>query len=743
MKTLFKLFDALQSHNSPERTAAGIALGTALGFVPLLSLQGLMAIVLLFGVRVNLVALSAAFVVAMGVDAALLPFCHHLGTILLEMPALQGLWTFVDNAPLLPFFRLTETSLLTDTLLAVVLPAPMYAISRALYPRIQKPLYRWLWEQPFFRNTMGTRLYRLYANYKKKDALRLSGFVTAGALFLVVSLYVYLFAGFHIKQQLESVATQLNGADVSIESIHWTPLSPKMELNGVSFANYREPMQNLLVIDSVTASLRPNLLWYARLYFDNIQASGLHYDTDRQVSGAVEPAPALSEISAPAQASALYGSARAAMGSNPLINLGLEVGTKDFEGTIRENYASLEVREHLRSLQKKLNETNNDFLNLETRVPSDRDINKLKESFLALPNEDAATPPPAATLERHLTATREVCTQMQSRVQELEEELFAILKMSDKDRSRLREALGIADLSQDDLSDALFADKILNAIERVSAGILWLRQIAHPGTRMAQAVGQSRRLGAYHTLYSFDHIAPRLYVASGALGTPDEALQGTLSGLSSSPSLSESTLKITLVAKAPALHPLSVTFNADHRADRQESLQVETGAFPLKHWGLHSGRGLDFEIVAGTATLNLQMELSNDRLKSAFDLAMQDTQAVLHSRNQTLEEILNSVAKHHTNTTLHGTITGNFNDLKLHLTSSMGVALAGKVHHQFQSYTQVMDANLQDTFERFTFEKSLPLKTQIDRLKKKNVDPALTALKALGELKASLPKPVS
>lgn len=168
MKTMFKLFDALQSHNSPERTAGGIALGAALGFVPWLSLQGLFALILLFGLRVNLVALALSAALAGILDIALLPACHAMGEYLLQNPGLQNFWIFVDNAPLLPFFRLTETSLLGQTLIALLLPAPLYFASRALYPKIQKPLYRWLWEQPFFRNTMGTRLYRLYANYKRR-----------------------------------------------------------------------------------------------------------------------------------------------------------------------------------------------------------------------------------------------------------------------------------------------------------------------------------------------------------------------------------------------------------------------------------------------------------------------------------------------------------------------------------------------------------------------------------------------
>ncbi|MCB0419000.1 MAG: TIGR03546 family protein, partial [Bdellovibrionales bacterium] len=580
MKTMFKLFDALQSHNSPERTAGGIALGAALGFVPWLSLQGLFALILLFGLRVNLVALALSAALAGILDIALLPACHAMGEYLLQNPGLQNFWIFVDNAPLLPFFRLTETSLLGQTLIALLLPAPLYFASRALYPKIQKPLYRWLWEQPFFRNTMGTRLYRLYANYKKKDALRLSGFVTAAGILILVAGYSYFFAGFHLKQRIETIATQLNGAEVSIEPLSWSPFSREMDIKGVSFANYREPMQNLLVIDSVKATLRSDLLWYGRVYVETLTAQGLHYDADRSVSGAIEVPVHVSESSAPAQASVLYGSARAAIGSNPLVNLGLEVGTKDFEGTIRENYANLEVRETLRRLQKRLNEANNEFLNLETRLPSTLDVTRLRESFLSPPTSDTSTPAPATTLARHLSAAEEVCANMKTKLQTLESELFEVVRLSNKDRVRLGDALGIADLTADDLSDALFAHKILNAIERVSAGILWLRQIERPGVRMGEAVSQNRRIGSYHTLYSFDRIAPRLFVASGQIGTPGEALEGSLSALSSSPTLSNSDLKLSLKTKAPLLNDLAVEFTADHRTERKESLKIKTGAFP-------------------------------------------------------------------------------------------------------------------------------------------------------------------
>ena len=117
----------LRSGQTPRQIAAGFALGSMIGLMPFLTLQGLFLwlVILIFDVNLTAAILSVTLfaLIAYIFD----PVFHALGYYFLtDISALRGLWTSLYNAPIAPLTRFNNTVVLGSLLASLVLYLPVY-----------------------------------------------------------------------------------------------------------------------------------------------------------------------------------------------------------------------------------------------------------------------------------------------------------------------------------------------------------------------------------------------------------------------------------------------------------------------------------------------------------------------------------------------------------------------------------------------------------------------------------------
>lgn len=162
-KTILKLVKLLNSETSANALAAAFSLGMFLGFVPLLSLQGLLAIAIVLFLRVNVMAAFLSFFVFWGVSKALEGPFDALGVALLESPSLVGLWTGLYNAPVLSMMGTNHSVSLGSTLVAAALLAPFFFAARGLI-RKYRVRFNERWTSFGAANAFrGSWVYRIYS----------------------------------------------------------------------------------------------------------------------------------------------------------------------------------------------------------------------------------------------------------------------------------------------------------------------------------------------------------------------------------------------------------------------------------------------------------------------------------------------------------------------------------------------------------------------------------------------------
>lgn len=165
---IVRFIRAMNSDRDPRQISLGFALGMVLGLTPICSLHNLLVLLAILFLRVNIGAAILSWMVWSGVAFAADPLFHRFGLFLLtEVRALQGFWTALYNAPLVPYTRFNNTIVLGSLVFSLFAFYPVYVAVCIMIVKYRETflerLKRWKIVQAF----RASSLYRWYGRYSE------------------------------------------------------------------------------------------------------------------------------------------------------------------------------------------------------------------------------------------------------------------------------------------------------------------------------------------------------------------------------------------------------------------------------------------------------------------------------------------------------------------------------------------------------------------------------------------------
>jgi uncharacterized protein (TIGR03546 family) len=159
IQILANFFKILREGQTPRQVAGGFALGSIVGLSPSLTLQGMLVWLVIFVLDVNLTAAFLAFTLFSLFAFIFDPLFHSFGYFLLvDVNALNGLWTTLFNAPIAPLSRFNNTVVMGSFVSAIVLALPVYIGFKkfvvAYRSHIGARIEKWKIYQILSRNTL-------------------------------------------------------------------------------------------------------------------------------------------------------------------------------------------------------------------------------------------------------------------------------------------------------------------------------------------------------------------------------------------------------------------------------------------------------------------------------------------------------------------------------------------------------------------------------------------------------------
>ncbi len=167
IKQIFGFLKLLNSETGHKQLAAGIAAGFILGMTPMLSLQSFLVFICIFLFRIQL---GAAFIAAFffGFVAWVLdPVFHSVGSSVLEMDALHGLFTTMYNIPLVPLTRFNNSIVMGALVLTIPLSPVVFFVSLKLIVTYRESVLERFKQTKFWKAVKATSFYNWYYTYDK------------------------------------------------------------------------------------------------------------------------------------------------------------------------------------------------------------------------------------------------------------------------------------------------------------------------------------------------------------------------------------------------------------------------------------------------------------------------------------------------------------------------------------------------------------------------------------------------
>lgn len=165
LKQLFAFIKLLNSDTGTVSLAAGMTCGFILGMTPSLSLHSLIIFLVLFFFRIQIgAALVTAFFFKF-VAFILDPAFHAVGSKVLELPSLQGLYTSLYNMPLIPFTRFNNSIVMGSAVITFVLSPFVFIMSRIFILKYRATVVARFKETKLWKAIEATKFYQWYYKY--------------------------------------------------------------------------------------------------------------------------------------------------------------------------------------------------------------------------------------------------------------------------------------------------------------------------------------------------------------------------------------------------------------------------------------------------------------------------------------------------------------------------------------------------------------------------------------------------
>lgn len=157
IRWIYKFIGLFETHASPQGIALGFSFGVLLALSPFSTLQFWCFLFLFFLVKASLASCLGSFAILSFFNLFTGPVFSKIGLSLLVPEPFLRFWTFMYNAPVIPYTEFYNPEVLGQLIVALAGSIPVYIVSFKLVSLLEPTIYHW-WRT--------TKLYTLYRGYK-------------------------------------------------------------------------------------------------------------------------------------------------------------------------------------------------------------------------------------------------------------------------------------------------------------------------------------------------------------------------------------------------------------------------------------------------------------------------------------------------------------------------------------------------------------------------------------------------
>jgi uncharacterized protein (TIGR03546 family) len=166
IQQVIRLIRLMHSETDPRQISMGFALGMIPGLTPFMSPHNILVLLALLFLRANISAAILSWAVFSLLAFALDPLFHHFGLFLLTgVDSLQGVWTSLYNAPLIPYTKFNNSVLMGSLIFSLLAFYPVYWGGGIMVVKYRETVMERLNRLKIVHVFKASSLYKWYSRY--------------------------------------------------------------------------------------------------------------------------------------------------------------------------------------------------------------------------------------------------------------------------------------------------------------------------------------------------------------------------------------------------------------------------------------------------------------------------------------------------------------------------------------------------------------------------------------------------
>ena len=495
-------------------------------------------------------------------------------------------------------------------------------------------------------------------------------------VFLFIALFWWLCIDLIVKTTIETVGTQAVGAKVELAGASVTLLPTSLTLKQLRITNPDAPMQNIVEVGNISASIDSLELFGRRLVINEMDLSGLQFNTPRKSSGAT--------------------SDRSTAGSDESIfDLGGVI-----PGMSLPDVDSL-IEKEKQAFLKEYEDISNNLQAVETGwqqridgLPDDAQIEEYNQRWKKakkgnILQKASAIKSLKKDIDKDLGDIKSLKKQLAEDTKTVKSELNRANNLPATQTQRILSNVGLGS-AEGDFTSAILGDQLKPLLRR---SLNYLKQMSGAAPQQPEEPVYARGKGTWVT-FKEDNPVPELLIKSARLdgvfsiAKQDIHFTGQAQDLSNQPALWHKPAGFQLKGQSADDARLVAQGVLDHRETvNKDSLDVSLESFPLVDYAISEKADLQIMINKASsdfsAKLNLEGEVILADIKSGFsNLELQVNSDNPSSSTSVISDTLSTLNAFDMALKVTGTLNNPAMSLSSDLDNILGKALKSKLNEQ-------------------------------------------------------------
>jgi len=600
---------------------------------------------------------------------------------------------------------------------------------------------------------------------KAKGPLRLEAIIPVTIILALVFVYFSYFFDLHLRKGMEWVGTKANGAEVNIGLLRTSFLKGNMRIENIEVTDKSEPKLNLVQIGSMNFQLLWDALLRAKFVVDDASILQIQFRSPRKSPGYVVPPtppdgkPSLLEKGQ----QQVLEQAKKQYNNNMLGDIASLLGGADPKDQLQNIQNQLKSSEHLKELEKMVNEKKAAWEQRIKALPEQKDINALQAKVKAL-KFDTKNP---AEFAKNVAEADKIVKEVNEKVKAVDEANKALKSdlgtvdssykqlnaFVEQDMKDLQSRLKIPSLDPKELSKTMFTrmfeEKLGSVRKYMDLAREYMPPKKSPEEKQKEALIPPKRGTGKNYKFPITTSYPLFWLKHAAISSEAKTgewagnLKGELKDVTSDPVALKRPIVATLDGDFPnqQIFGIQGKLVMDHTTEvAKETLTGRVSSFPLQPIKLSDSSDVKMALDKAKGQSNFKATLENMRLEVGLESIFKENQFSVQAKNSTVQEILNGVVTGLPALTLNANAVGSWEDFALNINSNLGEELNNAFKKQIQMQIDKARAQLKALVDDKIKAQKAQVDAEINKLKSQLTGTMDKKKSELDQAKASVEK---